>query len=971
MGKSMFFNALRAWFLSLMVCFLNLGCTLESRIYSLNKDSSSVAIPIVEKIAAPTSLSVSYPSRNKGVILNPIINVGGLTAGSTVKLYSDSQCTSLVSSAITENSDVNIPIPNSLADGEYSFYATQSDSKETSACSLVSAKYILDTVFSTVSFASNYREDIEGNLSRSIVVSITPTKPFDVVLSYSTVGSTAVSGVNYSGLSALGTVTILANQSSASINYSLLENALVEGDKYLEIGLLEVGAASYKFSDSILFRQYILDNDVTYSNVTAISSRCAIVVPGTLKCWGNNALGMVGDNTTTNRSMAVIVDAGTNYSSVVADTNGTTCGITSGGNLKCWGSNTFGAVGVGTATANYTTPQLVDGATLYSKVSHGGLTGCGITSTGVLKCWGNSYAGQTGSGNTTYLTSPTIIDGGTNYIDVSAGQTTCGVTSSGALKCWGVGSGGAVGDGGVTQRNTPVSVDGGTLYSKVSVGIFHGCAITQAGAMKCWGFNSNGQLGDGTTTQRDTPVLIDSGVSYTRVFTGVVNTCGITTTNVLKCWGRNNVGQLGDGSSINRLTPTIIQPGIIYSEIAMSDTLTCGRTGGIMRCWGLNANFQMATELAYETLPVIVDPGIVYSSFANGGNSVTAITKDGSLKSWGSASLFFSQSHLIGGGDWGDGTSGVRPFPLPLDILKTFKKADAFDNICTIDSEGDLRCMGAENIYGILADPAVVSAPLFIPIDLGVKYSDISVGNNHMCGITQAGQLKCWGRNAGFGSVGNGTVVNRTTPDIIDPGVNYSKISAKGHTTCGVTSVGVLKCWGFNFNGQLGDGTNSIKSSPIIIDVGVSYSDVVVGSSNHTCGITTAGDLKCWGSNSSGQLGDSSLIDRWTPTAIDAGTKYSSVYLGSAFTCGITMAGVLKCWGGNLSGQLGDGSTISKSSPVVIDAGVSYSKVGGSASSACGITSAGVLKCWGFNIYGQVGNGKSGILPTRPGGVQY
>ncbi len=953
------------------MCLSISGCTLDSRIYALNRNSSSAAIPIVEKIAPPTSLAVSYPSRNKGVVLTPIINVGGLTAGATVRLYSDSLCTKLVNSAVTENLNVDIPVPNSLPDGEYSFYATQSDSNETSACSLVSAKYILDTVFSTVSFASHYREDTEGNLSRSIVINITPTKPFDVVLSYSTTGSTAVKDVNYAGLSAYGTVTIPANQTSASINYSLLENTNVEGDKYLEIGLLDVGAASYKFSDSTLFRHYILDNDTSYSNVMAISSRCAIVSPGTLKCWGFNGQGMVGDNSTTNRSTAVIVDSGTNYSSVVTDSNGSTCAITTGGNLKCWGSNTFGAVGVGTATATYTTPQTVNGGTLYSKVSHGGLTGCGITSAGVLKCWGNSYAGQTGSGSTTYVNAPTIIDGGTNYIDISAGQTTCGVTSTGVLKCWGSGSGGSIGDGGVTQRNIPVVVDGGTLYSKVSVGNFHGCAITQAGALKCWGYNSDGQLGDGTTTQRNTPVLIDSGVSYAKIFTGPINTCGITVTYILKCWGRNNVGQLGDGSAINRLVPTVIQSGTTYTEIAMSDTHTCGRTGEVMLCWGLNSNSQMASGVAYETLPVIVDPGTAYSSFANGGNSVTAITTDGSLKSWGSTTLVYSPTQA-GGGDWGDGTSGIRPFPWPLDILRTFKKADAYDNICTIDNAGDLRCMGAENVYGVLADPAVVSAPLFIPMDLGVKYSDISVGNNHMCGITQAGPLKCWGRNVSFGSVGNGsTVLNRTTPDIIDPGVNYSKISAKGYTTCGITSAGVLKCWGHNSNGQLGDGTTSVRSSPVVVDVGVSYSQVVVGSNYHTCGITTSGDLKCWGLNTSGQLGDNTLIDRWTPTLVDAGTKYSAVYLGSSFTCGITTAGVLKCWGVNSSGQLGDGTAVSKSIPVVIDAGVSYAKVGGSASSACGITTAGVLKCWGYNLHGQVGNGKSGSIPTRPQNVQY
>ncbi len=256
------------------------------------------------------------------------------------------------------------------------------------------------------------------------------------------------------------------------------------------------------------------------------------------------------------------------------------------------------------------------------------------------------------------------------------------------------------------------------------------------------------------------------------------------------------------------------------------------------------------------------------------------------------------------------------------------------------------------NTSGVNVNSVVVS---------GMK---ISAGGNHNCGINTVGALKCWGSNASS-QLGDGTTTNRSSPILIDQGTAYSQIAAGSYAidttgessySCGITSAGALKCWGTNFYRQLGDGTTADRSSPVLIDQGTSYSQIA-GGWTHTCGITTGGVLKCWGSNTDGRLGDGTVTNRSTPVIIDPGTSYSQISLGLTYSCGITTSGVLKCWGFNFYGQLGDGTTTSRSSPVTIDEGTSYSQITAGGDHTCGITTSGVLKCWGRNTSSQLGDG--------------
>lgn len=352
---------------------------------------------------------------------------------------------------------------------------------------------------------------------------------------------------------------------------------------------------------------------------------------------------------------------------------------------------------------------------------------------------------------------------------------------------------------------------------QVVAGRAHTCAVTLSGGAVCWGRNASGQLGDGTQNPSLTPVpVVGLGSGVASLTAGDQYTCAVTTSGAAKCWGSNENGQLGDGTVTQRLTPITVT-GLGSGVLALAAGLnhTCAVTVSGAACWGSNSTGQL-----------------------------------------------------------GDGTTTVRLTPRSVSGLG----------------------MGS-----------------------GVKAIAAAKGSSHTCAVTTAGAAKCWGYN-GNGQLGDGTRIDSLTPVTVSGlGSGVVSVAMGMYHACALTSAGGVACWGGNGNGQLGDGTQTQRFAPVpVIGMGSGVATLAAGNS-HSCVVTTAGAAMCWGYNGNGQLGDGTTTQRLTPVNVaELDSGVTGIGVGHIHTCAQQQAGGLKCWGSNTAGQLGEGSTAQQLAPATV-----------------------------------------------------
>lgn len=330
---------------------------------------------------------------------------------------------------------------------------------------------------------------------------------------------------------------------------------------------------------------------------------CGVTSEGALYCWGNNKDGQLGDDTLNSTSQPVGV-ATLSYDVVeVAAGSSHTCARLKSGELYCWGSNTFGQLGIGTPES-HRFPALVSGLPSgVNKVTAGLGHTCAILDSGPVYCWGNNLAGALGDGSTESSRSPVAAPRLSHgAIQIAAGVLhSCALIESGAAYCWGNNANGELGDGtGIRQLNPvavsslstgvvqvaagdarscatrvsgeilcwgtdsnsqsriPARISGISDQAKmVSVTDSHACAIMDSGKLYCWGTNAKGQLGDGTKLDRHSPAPVSNLPSpVAQISVRSHHSCTLLTTGELYCWGGNSFGQLGDGTHEDRVVPT-------------------------------------------------------------------------------------------------------------------------------------------------------------------------------------------------------------------------------------------------------------------------------------------------------------------------------------------------------------------------------------------------------------------------------
>ena len=285
---------------------------------------------------------------------------------------------------------------------------------------------------------------------------------------------------------------------------------------------------------------------------------CARMSDGTARCWGWNPYGAIGDGTAVlDPDYGVYPPTVVTGLSEVAELgvgNYHTCARINDGTVKCWGGNDFGQLGDNTTTGHLT-PATVPNLSNVTQFSSTWGYACARLSDATVRCWGENSYGQLGDGTTTTRLTPTVVPGLSGVAEVrTASAHTCARLTNGTVKCWGSNYYGQLGlgvSGNHTLILTPTTVPGLTNVAGIDIGDSHSCARLTDGTVKCWGANHNYNIGDNTTTVRPSPKTVAGVAGVTSFTVGLAHTCAGLTDGTVKCWGT-------DGTGTIKKTPTLL-----------------------------------------------------------------------------------------------------------------------------------------------------------------------------------------------------------------------------------------------------------------------------------------------------------------------------------------------------------------------------------------------------------------------------
>ena len=423
-------------------------------------------------------------------------------------------------------------------------------------------------------------------------------------------------------------------------------------------------------------QQFIATGNLTPSLVSASGSHaCALLADRTVRCWGYNQHGQLGDGTTTNALTPVAVTGITTAIAVSAGHHHT-CALLADRTVECWGQNVYGQLGDGTVTDNRLVPVPVSGITTAIAVTAGAYHNCALLADGTVRCWGYNEFGELGDGTTVSSSTPVTVAAAAAPAAVTAGAYhTCALLPDGSVQCWGRNDYGQLGDGSSSDSSTPVTVSGITTATAVSAGGFHACARLHDSTLRCWGHNIFGQLGDGSSltyvisaevlgfspfytstvppgSHSRTPVAVAGVSTATAVTAGGFHTCASLSDGSAKCWGQNDYGQLGDGTTRASSTPTSVSGLDSGARISAAAWHTCALVPDrTVRCWGRNFAGELGNGTTTNSSTPLAVTGSGPVTWTSGDAAVATIDAASGLataRSLGSATITATANGVSG-----------------------------------------------------------------------------------------------------------------------------------------------------------------------------------------------------------------------------------------------------------------------------------------------------------------------------------
>ena len=305
----------------------------------------------------------------------------------------------------------------------------------------------------------------------------------------------------------------------------------------------------------------------------------------------------------------------------------------------------------------------------------------------------------------------------------------------------------------------------------------------------------------------------------------------------------------------------------------------------------------------------------------------------------------------------------ATPPPAPLVVTQL---AAGFRHTCALRSDGTVWCWG-DNTTGQLGDATTTQALTPVRVVGITTATQITTGFRHSCALLADNNVRCWGDNS-QAQLGTGAITApRLTPVQTVNITTATQLGTGWDHTCAVLADGTIRCWGSNSSRELGVFTFAGLIPTPVQTQGITTATQITGGNQHTCALLADRTVRCWGSNYRGRLGavtsNNALFGTpniSTATQVTAGTRHA---------CALLADRTVRCWGDNEQGQMGDGSPTDlagRPTPVQTLGISTATQLAAGDQHTCAVLADRTVLCWGRNDAGALGNGDAVTPRSTP-----